>query len=244
MLRLGPQTIDIPAGRAKYVVTDSYTLPVDVGLEAVQPHAHYPPRDVRGEAMLPDGSRKPSSISPTGTSAGSMSIASSRRCRCRGARRCRALTYDNSAANPATRSGRPFARAGVSDPPRNGRPVAPVRAARRPRSRAPQPRFRQKAAAEDVGLRGEIEKQPGDVGLHDDAALPTELGQTDGAMSTSGPRPCSTAVAIPNYNLGTALTGGPSSRRSGGVSRGAAHRFVVCQRAQQPGNVLLSQKRR
>src|SRR4029077_18170630 len=58
MLRLGRQDIDIPAGDASYTVTDSYTLPVDVELEAVQPHAHYRARDVRGEATLPDGTRK------------------------------------------------------------------------------------------------------------------------------------------------------------------------------------------
>ena len=58
MLRLGRQDIDIPAGDAHYVVTDSYTLPVDVEVEAVQPHAHYRARDVRGEATLPDGSTK------------------------------------------------------------------------------------------------------------------------------------------------------------------------------------------
>ncbi len=59
MLRLGRQDIDIPAGDAHYTVTDSYTLPVDVEVEAVQPHAHYRARDVRGEATLPDGSKKP-----------------------------------------------------------------------------------------------------------------------------------------------------------------------------------------
>src|SRR3954471_17989728 len=59
MLRLGRQNIDIPAGDAKYVVTDAYTLPVDVDVEAVQPHAHYRARDVRGIATLPDGSTRP-----------------------------------------------------------------------------------------------------------------------------------------------------------------------------------------
>ena len=54
MLRLGRQDIDIPAGDAGYIVTDRYTLPVDVEVQAVQPHAHYRARDVRGEATLPD----------------------------------------------------------------------------------------------------------------------------------------------------------------------------------------------
>ena len=58
ILRLGSQGIDIPPGDSRYVVTDSYTLPVDVELHAVQPHAHYRLREVRGLATLPDGSAK------------------------------------------------------------------------------------------------------------------------------------------------------------------------------------------
>ena len=58
MLRLGRQNIDIPAGDARYTVSDSYLLPVDVEVEAVQPHAHYRLRDVHGVATLPDGTTK------------------------------------------------------------------------------------------------------------------------------------------------------------------------------------------
>ena len=58
MLRLGRQNIDIPAGDARYVITDAYTLPVDVDLLAIQPHAHYRAHDVRGFATLPDGSTR------------------------------------------------------------------------------------------------------------------------------------------------------------------------------------------
>ena len=43
---------------AHYTITDSYVLPVDVEVQAVQPHAHYRAREIRGEATLPDG-RKP-----------------------------------------------------------------------------------------------------------------------------------------------------------------------------------------
>jgi tetratricopeptide (TPR) repeat protein len=59
MLRLGRQNIDIPAGQTDYVTTDSFVLPVDVEIEAVQPHAHYRAREVRGSATLPDGTVKP-----------------------------------------------------------------------------------------------------------------------------------------------------------------------------------------
>lgn len=57
MIRLGRQNIDIgPEGR--YTMTDSFVLPVDVEVQAVQPHAHYRARDISGVATLPDGSTK------------------------------------------------------------------------------------------------------------------------------------------------------------------------------------------
>jgi tetratricopeptide (TPR) repeat protein len=59
MLRLGVQSIDIPAGEKAYTIRDSFVLPVDVEVHAVQPHAHYRAREVRGTATLPDGSTKP-----------------------------------------------------------------------------------------------------------------------------------------------------------------------------------------
>ena len=59
MLRLGSHSIDIPAGAERYVVDDSYQLPVDVEAFAVQPHAHFRARDVRGVAVLPDGTEDP-----------------------------------------------------------------------------------------------------------------------------------------------------------------------------------------
>lgn len=58
ILRLGSQGIDIPPGESHYVIRDSYVLPVDVELLAVQPHAHYRAREIRGVATLPDGSSR------------------------------------------------------------------------------------------------------------------------------------------------------------------------------------------
>ncbi len=58
MLRLGDQRIDIPAGDASYTIDDSYTLPVDAEIEAIQPHAHYRARDIKGQVTLPDGTTK------------------------------------------------------------------------------------------------------------------------------------------------------------------------------------------
>lgn len=55
ILRIGSQGIDIPPGESNHVIRDSYELPVDVTLLAVQPHAHYRAREIRGVARLPDG---------------------------------------------------------------------------------------------------------------------------------------------------------------------------------------------
>jgi len=58
ILRLGSQSIDIPPGERQYVIKDAYTLPVDVNVLAVQPHAHYRARVIKGIATLPDGSTR------------------------------------------------------------------------------------------------------------------------------------------------------------------------------------------
>ena len=58
MLRLGKQDLDIPPGDDAFIVTDSYTLPVDVDVHGVQPHAHYRAKEVTGVATLPDGTTK------------------------------------------------------------------------------------------------------------------------------------------------------------------------------------------
>src|SRR4030095_12159170 len=55
MLRLGRQSIDIAAGDAHYTIEDSFVLPVDVEVQAVQPHAHYRAREGRARAPLPGG---------------------------------------------------------------------------------------------------------------------------------------------------------------------------------------------
>lgn len=50
--------LDIPAGETNFVVTDEFTIPVDVDLMAIYPHAHYLGRDIQAFATLPGGSRK------------------------------------------------------------------------------------------------------------------------------------------------------------------------------------------
>jgi tetratricopeptide (TPR) repeat protein/mono/diheme cytochrome c family protein len=49
-------TLDIPPGEKNFVVTDSLTLPVDVDLLAIYPHAHYLGKDLLALATHPDGS--------------------------------------------------------------------------------------------------------------------------------------------------------------------------------------------
>jgi tetratricopeptide (TPR) repeat protein len=57
-IRLGSQTIDIEPGNAAYAIADSYRLPVDVDVLAIQPHAHNLGRTVRASAVLPDGTTR------------------------------------------------------------------------------------------------------------------------------------------------------------------------------------------
>jgi tetratricopeptide (TPR) repeat protein/mono/diheme cytochrome c family protein len=47
--------LDIPAGDKRFVVTDEFTLPVDVAVLAIYPHAHYLGKDLRATAKFPDG---------------------------------------------------------------------------------------------------------------------------------------------------------------------------------------------
>jgi Flp pilus assembly protein TadD len=58
-LRLGSETIDIPAGAGDYAIEDSYVLPVDVELLAIQPHAHNLARRMSARANLRDGTVLP-----------------------------------------------------------------------------------------------------------------------------------------------------------------------------------------
>jgi Flp pilus assembly protein TadD len=59
MLRLGRQTLQIPPGDRDHRVEDSFVLPVDADIHAVQPHAHFRARQVDAWAALPDGTRQP-----------------------------------------------------------------------------------------------------------------------------------------------------------------------------------------
>ena len=49
--------LDIPPEK-DFLVADNFTLPVDVDLIAIYPHAHYLGKDIQALATLPDGTKK------------------------------------------------------------------------------------------------------------------------------------------------------------------------------------------
>ncbi len=211
MLRLGRQDIDIAAGQKNYTITDAYVLPVDVEVEAVQPHAHYRARDVRGLAQLPDGTtrelihiadwdfrwqqvfrfERPFAL-PKGTTLSMTYV------------------YDNSTDNPRNPERPPKrARWGQRSSDEMGDLWIQVLTRNEPDLVTLTREFRAKVAAEDVhGYEAEIERHPDDPGLHDDAAmLYLELHRPDDAiehfkksLALKGPS------APAHFNLGTALT--------------------------------------
>lgn len=50
--------IDIPAGEQQYTLSNAYTLPVDVDVVSIYPHAHYIAKQMKGWAQLPDGTHR------------------------------------------------------------------------------------------------------------------------------------------------------------------------------------------
>ena len=50
--------IDIPAGVKDFIVTDEFTVPADVELLAIYPHAHYLGRNLQAFVTYPDGTKK------------------------------------------------------------------------------------------------------------------------------------------------------------------------------------------
>jgi len=209
MIRLGRQDIDIPAGENAYTLTDSYVLPVNVELEAVQPHAHYRAREIRGTATLPDGTMrwliyikdwdfrwqhvyrlaKPFAL-PRGT------VLSMH------------YTYDNSAANPRNPK-RPPERAhwGQLSSDEMGNLWIQVQPNSDRDLEALNADFRPKAAADDAsGYEMMLRSDPLNVAYHNDAALLyLELAQIPKAVAhfrtVTELRPES-AQAF--FNLGTA----------------------------------------
>lgn len=210
ILRLGSQGIDIPAGERSYVVEDSFVLPVDVDLHAIQPHAHYRARTIRGFATVPDATNR-SLIRINDWDFRWQHVYRYERPLAlpRGTTLSMRYLYDNSADNP-----------------RNPQ-LPPVRVlwgqrsfdemgdlwfqmvARDERDRLTLNRLTQrKMVAEDViGYKTMLRAAPNDPELHDDVAmLYLELGQPhDAARHFSAAAALKSDSSAAHFNLGTAL---------------------------------------
>ncbi len=210
MLRLGRQNIDIAPGESAYRSRDTYTLPVDVQLHAVQPHSHYRGRQVSATALLPTGETRPIIRIP------SWDFAWQDVYRMRapywlpaGTRITTEYVMDNSATNP---------RNPVQPPTRalwgfrSSDEMADVWIQVLTRTDADRERlatdFRRKAATEDiVGVEMQLRQSPGNTPLRTDLALLyLEVGRPREAaahFSTVVEQMPDSASA--HYNLGTAL---------------------------------------
>jgi len=210
ILRLGSQSIDIPPGEPRYVIKDAYTLPVDVDVLAVQPHAHYRAREIKGIATLPDGSTRwmmhitdwdfrwqhvYREVAPIALPKGTVLSME--------------YTFDNSAENVRNPQLPP---ARVSWGQRSQDEMGDLwfqLLARSDRDRATLARdVNRKMTAEDViGYETMLRTSPGDTELHDDVAL-LYLGL--GRPADAVPHFAASAAITPHsaaalYNLGTAL---------------------------------------
>ena len=210
ILRLGRQDIDIRAGDQAYTISDSYTLPVDAELHAIQPHAHYRARQVEGVATLPDGTSIPlirisdwdfrwqhvfRLVKPIPLP--------------RGTTLSMRFVYDNSDANPhnprrpaeralwGQRSSDEMGNLWIQVLPGNDRDLSVLTTD-----------FRPKAAADDAaGYEMMLRREPANVAYHNDAALLyLELGQPDGAVSHfAAVAEVQDTLPSAQFNLGTAL---------------------------------------
>jgi tetratricopeptide (TPR) repeat protein len=219
MIRLNRQDLDIPAGTKSYVARDTYTLPVDVRVYEIQPHAHYLARDIKGYAQLPDGTtrtlihiadwdfhwqdvfqfRDPIRL-PAGTIL-SMEV-----------------TYDNSANNRSNPSFPPkrviFGQRTSDEMGDLWLQVVPEREADHVRLVSD---LRRKLVPQDIdGYRKMIEAEPGNASLHDDLAL-LAFEEGDRALAVEEFREAShlqPADPSRRYNLGNALLAAGRSREA------------------------------
>jgi Tfp pilus assembly protein PilF/mono/diheme cytochrome c family protein len=210
IVRLGSQGIDIAPGESRFVIRDSYTLPVDVQLLATQPHAHYRAREIRGVADLPDGSSRLvmhikdwdfrwqhvyREVTPIRLP--------------KGTRLSMEYSYDNSAANvrnPQLPPARVFW--GQRSKDEMGDLWFQLLANNERDRQLMEAQITQKMSAEDiVGYETMLRADPRDVGLHDDVAvLYLGMGRAAEAVhhfeASAALRPESAAA---HFNLGTAL---------------------------------------
>jgi tetratricopeptide (TPR) repeat protein len=209
MVRLTRQDLDIPARATGVAVEDRYTLPVDVDVHTVQPHAHYLAREMTAVATKPDGTTvRLMRISdwdfnwqdvyhytdpirlPAGT------VVSMR------------IVYDNSEGNPRNPNRPPKAVGyGQQTSDEMGEmwfQVLPVRSG--DRASLVESLYRKVLPEEIKGRRAMLAREPDSVALRDDLALMlAESGDAEGAerefRRTLAQRPDSASA---RYNVGMA----------------------------------------
>ncbi len=184
MVRLTRQDLDIPAGASAVRVTDRYTLPVDVDVHTVQPHAHYLARRMSVVATTPDGSTVPllsvpdwdfnwqdvyHYAAPPRLPAGTTLAMT--------------IEYDNTVANPRNPSSPPvgvgYGQQTSDEMAEIWFQVVPVRDAER--VRLVESLHRKVLPEEITGREAMLRRDPRNVALHDDLALMrAELGDVAG----------------------------------------------------------------
>ena len=249
MLRLGRQGIDMPPGVADYTTADSFVLPVDVEIEAVQPHAHYRAREVHGTATLPDGTVKhliditdwdfrwqhvyryvqPLKL-PKGTTLAMR------------------FTFDNSASNPRNPQQPPVrVRWGQRSRDEMGDLWIQALPGSENDLNVLERAFRPKVLAEDtIGYEREIEREPDNVSLHDDVAqIYLTLGRTDEAVKHfAASVKLNPSSASTHFNLGTALiVAGRGEEARAEFDRALAIRPDYAQAHNNLGSLFLQQGR-
>jgi len=209
-LRMGSETIDIPAGAREYAIEDSYRLPVDAQVVAVQPHAHNLARRMEATASLPDGTtrwliaiddwdfrwqdvyRYKSPIAlPKGTTIAMR------------------FTYDNSAANPRNPHHPPTRVVwGQNTSDEMGDLWLQVLAASAADEKTLADDFRRKASKEDLAAyTGLLRREPANPLRHDAVAqLYLDAGRLDEAIAEFRASLQLNGQSAPtHYNLGYAL---------------------------------------
>jgi tetratricopeptide (TPR) repeat protein len=210
MLRLGRQNLDIAPGDAHYRSYDTYTLPVDAQVQAIQPHSHYRARTMSAWATLPDRSVRwlikiPQwdfgwqdayrYSAPFWLPAGSTIFTE--------------YEFDNSSANPANPASPPVrALWGFRSSDEMADTWIQVLTRSEPERQRLVADFRVKADLEDIaGYETRIREDPGYAALHNDVAvLYLEVGLWDGAIAhferVAALQPAS---APARFNIATAL---------------------------------------
>ena len=249
LVRLGRQALDIPAGASDYQVTDSFTLPVDVQLRAIQPHAHYRARTLRAIATLPSGSaRELIAIRDWDFNWQDQYRYAEPFWLPAGTRLDMQYTFDNSSANPRNPD-QPPRRAAWGW--RSSDEMADVWFQMMTRSEDDRAALahasRRKMAAEDaIGCETIIAREPDYAAVRNDAAaLYLELGQPEAALRHfEAVRRLQPQSAVARYNVGVAL-------EALGRSPDAAHEYEAATRLDPEysaahnnlGNIRLAERR-